>query len=232
MFLFYLTTLVALFVSLTNGFNRLFNRHLLKNQNDQFSFLIYNHYLCSMKTILLHACCAPCSSAILEWMLNNDYQVVIYFCNPNIYPLKEYELRKSELIKYAQKLGVEFIDDDYNHAMWLDYIKGLENEKERGPRCLMCFKYRLLKTARKALELGIEEFTTTLASSRWKSLNQINEAGNWAVEQLKEECNSKGLTLKFDDRNWRKGGLQQRRNELLKDNAFYNQLYCGCEFSS
>ena len=184
-----------------------------------------------MKKVLLHACCAPCSSAILEWMLNNDCQVVLYFCNPNIYPQEEYELRKSELIKYAEKLNVEFIDEDYNHADWLNYIKGLEQEKERGPRCLMCFKYRLLKTARKALELGIEEFTTTLASSRWKSLNQINEAGTWAVQQIKEELNARGATLKFDDRNWRKGGLQQRRSELLKENDFYNQLYCGCEFS-
>ena len=104
-----------------------------------------------MEKVLLHACCAPCSSAILEWMLNNDYQVVLYFCNPNIYPQEEYELRKSELIKYAEKLNVEFIDDDYNHADWLAFIKGLEHEKERGPRCIMCFKYRLLKTARKAL---------------------------------------------------------------------------------
>lgn len=184
-----------------------------------------------MNKVLLHACCAPCSSAILEWMLDNNYQPILYFYNPNIYPLEEYELRKSELIKYASKLGVEFIDDDYDHSKWLDYIKGLENEKERGPRCLMCFKYRLLKTASKALELGIEEFTTTLASSRWKSLNQINEAGAWAVEVLREECEAKGITLKFDDRNWRKGGLQNRRNELLKQEGFYNQQYCGCEFS-
>ena len=183
-----------------------------------------------MKKILLHACCAPCSSAILEWMLNNDYQPVLYFCNPNIYPLEEYELRKSELIKYAEKLGVEFIDDDYNHAEWLDYIKGLENEKERGSRCLMCFKYRLLKTAHKALELGIEEFTTTLASSRWKSLNQINEAGFWAENKVKEKVNNDEYP-KFWDKNWRKDGLQQRRNELLKQEGFYNQQYCGCEFS-
>ena len=184
-----------------------------------------------MKKILLHACCAPCSSAILEWMLNNDYQPVLYFCNSNIYPLEEYELRKSELIKYAEKLGVKFIDDDYNHAEWLDYIKGLENEKERGPRCLMCFKYRLLKTARKALELGIEEFTTTLASSRWKSLNQINEAGAWAENIIKNSLDKSDTYPKFWDKNWRKDGLQQRRNELLKQEGFYNQHYCGCEFS-
>lgn len=184
-----------------------------------------------MKTILLHACCAPCSSAILEWMLNNDYQPVLYFCNSNIYPLEEYELRKSELIKYAEKLGVKFIDDDYNHAEWLDYIKGLENEKERGPRCLMCFKYRLLKTARKALELGIVEFTTTLASSRWKSLNQINEAGAWAENIIKNSLDKSDTYPKFWDKNWRKDGLQNRRNELLKENGFYNQQYCGCEFS-
>ena len=183
-----------------------------------------------MKKILLHACCAPCSSAILEWMLNNDYQIVLYFCNPNIYPIEEYELRKTELIKYAEKLGIEFIDDDYNHADWLEFIKGLEQEKERGPRCLMCFKYRLLKTARKALELGIEEFTTTLASSRWKSLNQINEAGTWAENIVKESVNTDEYP-KFWDKNWRKDGLQQRRDQLLREIGFYNQQYCGCEFS-
>ena len=74
-----------------------------------------------------------------------------------------------------------------------------------------------------AKELGIDTFTTTLASSRWKSLDQINEAGRWAAEQVGG--------ISFDERNWRKGGLQQRRNELLKENGFYNQLYCGCEFS-
>ena len=207
-----------------------------------------------MKTVLLHCCCAPCSSAIIEWMLNNDVKPIIFYSNPNIYPEQEYLIRKNEITKYAQKLGLQIIDDDYDHQTWLDYVKGLENELERGARCLKCFKLRLLRTARKCAELGISEFTTTLASSRWKSLLQINEAGQWAAEKVnaeianaqpstsdlplsqkgclpEQEPSTSNLTIHFDDRNWRKGGLQDRRNQLLKENNFYNQLYCGCEFS-
>lgn len=176
-----------------------------------------------MKQVLLHCCCAPCSSAILEWMLQNDVQPTLFYCNPNIYPDTEYAIRKNELTRYADKLGLRWIEDDYDHEAWLTCIKGTEDEPERGGRCLLCFKYRLLRAAKKAQELGIEEFTTTLASSRWKSLSQINEAGQWAASEVG------GVT--FDERNWRKGGLQQRRNELLRENGFYNQLYCGCEFS-
>lgn len=172
---------------------------------------------------LLHCCCAPCSSAILEWMLANGVTPIIYYSNPNIYPEEEYLIRKNEITRYAAKLGIQIIDDDYDHDNWLCQIKGLETEPERGKRCLECFKIRLLRAARKASELGISTFTTTLASSRWKNLDQINEAGHWAAAQFP------GVT--FNDRNWRKGGLQQRRNELLKENGFYNQQYCGCEFS-
>lgn len=174
--------------------------------------------------ILLHCCCAPCSSAILEWMMARDIKPTLFYCNPNIYPLEEYQIRKNEITRYAEKLGIEIIDDDYDHEAWLCHVKGLEQEPERGGRCLQCFRLRLLRTAQKAVELGFSEFTTTLASSRWKSLDQINAAGQWASEQV-------GGAVKFNEKNWRKGGLQQRRNELLKENGFYNQLYCGCEFS-
>lgn len=174
--------------------------------------------------ILLHCCCAPCCSAILEWMMARDIKPTLFYCNPNIYPLEEYQIRKNEITRYAEKLGIEIIDDDYDHEAWLCQVKGLEQEPERGGRCLQCFRLRLLRTAQKAVELGFTEFTTTLASSRWKSLDQINAAGQWASEQV-------GGAVKFNEKNWRKGGLQQRRNELLKENGFYNQLYCGCEFS-
>ena len=183
-----------------------------------------------MKKVLLHSCCAPCSSAILEWMLQNDVVPVIYYCNPNIYPLEEYEIRKNEITRYAQQLGIEIIEDEYEHGQWLEQVRGLEQEPERGGRCLVCFKMRLLRAARKAAELGIDEFTTTLASSRWKSLEQITEAGEWAASQVNQSGEAP-IQVHFDARNWRKGGLQQRRNELLKQNGFYNQLYCGCEFS-
>lgn len=183
-----------------------------------------------MKKVLLHCCCAPCSSAILEWMLQNDVVPVIYYCNPNIYPLEEYKIRKNEITRYAQQLGIEIIEDEYDHGQWLEQVRGLEQEPERGGRCLVCFKMRLLRAARKAAELGIDEFTTTLASSRWKSLEQITEAGEWAASQVNQSGEAP-IQVHFDARNWRKGRLQQRRNELLKQNGFYNQLYCGCEFS-
>ena len=190
-------------------------------------------------TVLLHTCCAPCSSAIIEALLQNDITPIIYYCNPNIYPREEYEIRKNECTRYAQALGLEIVDADYDHENWLAEMKGLESEPERGGRCLKCFKLRLLRTAQYARARGIKVITTTLASSRWKSLDQINEAGQWACDQLGAVNFSRlGVeTVPPDDlviwwnQNWRKGGLQERRNQILKEYDFYNQRYCGCEFS-
>lgn len=173
--------------------------------------------------VLLHACCAPCSSAIVEWMLANGVRPTIYYFNPNIFPREEYEIRKAESKRHAESLGIEWIDDDWNHEAWLGCVHGLEGEPERGGRCLRCFEMRLTAAARKAVELGIGWFTTTLASSRWKRLDQIEAAGKAAEEAVPG--------ARFWAQNWRKGGLQERRNELLREYGFYNQLYCGCEFS-
>lgn len=181
--------------------------------------------------VLLHTCCAPCSSAIIECLLNHGITPVIYYCNPNIYPAEEYEIRKSECTRYARSLGLEIIDDDYDHGSWLEAVKGLESEPERGGRCLKCFKYRLYRTAEYALDRGIKVITTTLASSRWKSLEQINEAGQWAVGKVLAEREASSDALVWWDRNWRKGGLQERRLQIIREYDFYNQLYCGCEFS-
>jgi predicted adenine nucleotide alpha hydrolase (AANH) superfamily ATPase len=183
-------------------------------------------------TVLLHTCCAPCSSAIIEAMVSNGITPVIYYCNPNIYPYEEYEIRKNECTRYAQALGLEIVDADYDHENWLEAVKGMENEPERGGRCLKCFKLRLLRTALYAKERGIRVITTTLASSRWKSLDQINEAGSWAVGQVEDKTiPPDDRSVIWWDRNWRKGGLQERRLQILKEYDFYNQLYCGCEFS-
>lgn len=173
--------------------------------------------------VLLHTCCAPCSSAIIECMMQHDIQPVIYYGNPNIYPHEEYLIRKDECTRYARSLGLEIIDADYDHEAWLGGICGLENEPERGGRCLKCFKLRLAETARYAHEHGFTVITTTLASSRWKSLDQINEAGRWAVEPYPE--------VVWWEQNWRKGGLSERRIAIIKEYDFYNQQYCGCEFS-
>lgn len=176
-----------------------------------------------MKQILLHCCCAPCASAVIEWMLDNGIRPTLFYCNPNIFPYEEYTMRKDELSRYAGQLGLEVIDDDYNHEDWLRQICGMEDEPERGSRCLQCFKIRLLRAAQAAKMCGMKYFATTLASSRWKSIEQIEDAGTWAAAMVED--------TEFVARNWRKGGLQQRRNELLKQNGFYNQQYCGCEFS-
>ncbi len=186
-------------------------------------------------TVLLHTCCAPCSSAIIEAMLSNGITPVIYYCNPNIYPREEYEIRKNECTRYAQSLGLEIVDADYDHVNWLEAVKGLENEPERGGRCLKCFKLRLLRTAEYARKRGIKVITTTLASSRWKSLDQIDEAGFWACRKASEgdslTTSEMSGPVVWWDRNWRKGGLQERRQQIIKEYDFYNQLYCGCEFS-
>ena len=187
-------------------------------------------------TVLLHTCCAPCSSAIIEALMQNGITPVIYYCNPNIYPQEEYEIRKEECTRYAQALGLEIIDADYDHQHWLSCMEGLENEPERGGRCLKCFKLRLLRTAEYARQRGIKVITTTLASSRWKSLEQINEAGIWACRTVGNssqdtEKDTQDGEVVWWDQNWRKGGLQERRLQIIKEYDFYNQQYCGCEFS-
>ena len=179
--------------------------------------------------VLLHTCCAPCSSAIIEALMNNGITPVIYYCNPNIFPKEEYEIRKNECTRYAESLGLEIVDADYDHENWLESVKGLEGEPERGGRCLKCFKLRLLRTAEYARQRGMKVITTTLASSRWKSLDQINEAGVWACDTV--SSGNMDDTVLWWDQNWRKGGLQERRLQIIKEYDFYNQLYCGCEFS-
>ena len=176
-----------------------------------------------VQQVLLHTCCAPCSSAIVECLVRNGITPVIFYSNDNIYPREEFDIREGECLRYARSLGLDVIEDEYDHERWLPLAAGLEDAPERGARCLACFRYRLLRAARYAADHGFKVLTTTLASSRWKSLEQINDAGRWACAQVD------GVT--WWDRNWRKDGLQERRNEIIKEMAFYNQTWCGCEFS-
>lgn len=179
------------------------------------------------KKILLHSCCAPCSAAIIERLLADAITPTIFYFNPNIFPFEEYERRRAECARHCDRLGLRQIDADnffaQSHSDWLENVKGLESEPERGARCLECFKFRLCQTAKFASLNGFKVFATTLASSRWKDLNQIQCAGEFAQSLYPETI--------FFAYNWRKGGLQERRNALLKEFDFYNQLYCGCEFS-
>lgn len=146
--------------------------------------------------VLLHSCCAPCSSAILEWLTQNGYAPTVFYFNPNIFPAQEYLTRKNECQQYCRKLGIPFVDGDYDHALWREAVKGLEHEPERGLRCRACFGVRMLATAKCAQRLGIESFTTTLAGSRWKRLDQIREAA--------EEAARLTPGTRYWDMNWRK----------------------------
>ena len=178
------------------------------------------------KKILLHCCCAPCSGAVVECLVQNGLSPVLFFSNSNITPREEYELRRSELERYANVYGLQTVDDDYDHEAWLDCTvrrdPSLAAEPERGRRCAECFYLRLRRAAQFAADQGFEVLTTTLASSRWKSLEQVDEAGRRACE---------GLPVLWWGQNWRKGGLQPRRSEIIREQNFYNQTFCGCEFS-
>lgn len=187
------------------------------------------------KRLLLHCCCAPCAGAIVECLVRNGIRPVLFFSNSNIVPREEYELRKTELVRYAGKWGLETVDDDYDHEAWLSAaleLTGCDEERsrelarmdERRDRCLNCFRFRLERAARYAVENGFDTLATTLASSRWKDLAQVDEAGERAVALA-------GPGLVWWKQNWRKGGLQPRRSEIIREENFYNQNFCGCEFS-
>ena len=189
----------------------------------------------STDKVLVHACCAPCSGAILEWLVGQGVRPTVFFSNANIYPLAEYELRRGELLRYATQLGqkatssgqeprgLAVIDDVYDHEAWRCAVRGLECKPERGQRCLQCFRFRLERAARYAHEHGFNVLTTTLASSRWKDLGQVDAAGSYACSLFPG--------LRWWGRNWRKGGLQERRSAIIREQNFYNQTWCGCEFS-
>ena len=218
--------------------------------------------------ILLHCCCAPCSTAILEWMVAEGLRPGVFFSNSNIVPYDEYAKRRDELKRYAASFGLEVIDDEYDHEAWLEHVRTRAGSAlagpERGPRCQACFEFRLLKAARYAVSHGYDALATTLASSRWKDLSQVDSAGRLAVASVdstdREGTWNAGISrpagaglrgsevveperpqgvwgrpspqLRWWGQNWRKGGLQERKNFLVKSCALYNQTWCGCEFSS
>lgn len=173
--------------------------------------------------VLLHSCCAPCSGEVMEAMLASGIDFTIFFYNPNIHPLKEYELRKDENIRFAEKFGIPFIDADYDRDNWFARAKGMENEPERGIRCTMCFDMRFERTALYAHEHGFPVITSSLGISRWKDMKQINGSGVRAAARYPD--------LLYWEYNWRKGGGSARMIELSKRENFYQQEYCGCVYS-
>lgn len=159
----------------------------------------------------------------MEAMRASGLEFTIYFYNPNIHPREEYELRKTENIRFAEKHGIPFVDADYDTENWFARVKGLEWEPERGARCTMCFDMRFERTALYAHEHGFPVITSCLGISRWKNMEQINGSGERAAARYPE--------MTYWTFNWRKQGGAARMLEISKDEKFYMQEYCGCIYS-
>ncbi len=173
--------------------------------------------------VLLHSCCAPCSGEVMEAMVASGLNITIYFYNPNIHPREEYELRKQENIRFAEKMNIPFIDADYDSDNWFARVKGMEWEQEKGKRCTECFDMRFERTALSAPEHGFTLCVSCRGISRWTDMNQINDCGYRAAARYEG--------LQYWDYNWRKGGGAERMIDISKREHFYQQEYCGCIYS-
>lgn len=192
------------------------------NYDKEMNKIIESHAKSGEKpTLLLHSCCAPCSTACLE-RLTPHFNVTVYFYNPNIDSIEEYEKRKSEQIRLCTTLGVSCIVEEHSKSDFTIAVRGLEGEIEGGLRCRKCFSLRLTKTAKKCLECGYDYFTTTLTVSPHKNSQVINEIGK-AV--------SKEVGAKFLPSDFKKGNGFLRSTTLSNEYGLYRQNYCGCEFS-
>lgn len=174
-------------------------------------------------SLLLHACCAPCSSYVLEY-LSSRFEITLYFCNPNIAPHEEYVYRLAELKRLVSemKLDIEIIAEEYAPEAFNELAMGLENLPERGERCRKCIGYRLKMAGAKAAELHADYFTTTLTISPHKDCEFINECGT----EVSEQC---GVEYLFSD--FKKHEGYKRSIELSKEYRLYRQDYCGCIYS-
>ncbi|MBR7172535.1 MAG: epoxyqueuosine reductase QueH [Clostridia bacterium] len=180
------------------------------------------------KKILLQSCCAPCSTAVIERLVD-EYDITILYYNPNIYPEEEYLKRKNEELKYIKIFNgknpenqIKFLDCDYESERFYEKTKGFENEREGGARCAICFRLRLEKTVTLAKQNGFDIFGTTLTVSPHKNAEVINGIG---LELQKE------YGVEFLVSNFKKQNGYKRSVELAKENELYRQNYCGCEFA-
>jgi len=176
-------------------------------------------------SLLIHSCCAPCSSYVLEY-LSEYFDITDFYYNPNIQPEAEYIRRTEELEHLIQRMPVKnkikFLEGRYEPDKYLEVIKGMEKEPEGGIRCTKCFELRLSEAARMCAELGLEYFTTTLTISPMKDPVRLNDIGRSAAEKYR---------VKFLPSEFRKKGGYLRSIELSKEYELYRQDYCGCVFS-
>jgi len=174
-----------------------------------------------MLKFLLHTCCAPCSIAIID-ELKSKFDLTVFFYNPNIYPLAEYEKRKAGVVKVCREWGIPMVDMDYEAEKWCQAIAGHEDEPEGMARCELCFKFRLAKAAEYAKNNGFQYFGTSLTMGRNKSADVINPIG---------EAFAKAYKIKFYSEDWKKRGRQERGAKMVKERGIYRQEYCGCVYS-
>lgn len=175
--------------------------------------------------LLLHACCAPCSSAVLE-QLTKHFEITILYYNPNIWPPQEYRRRADELHRFlaaAKPLGVTLVEDVYDPQEFYTAVKGLEDAPEKGARCAVCYRLRMERAARYAREHGYEWFATTLSISPKKDAALVNAIGR----ALEAQYGVKHLPNDFKKRNGYRRSLA-----LSEEYGLYRQDYCGCEFSA
>ena len=173
--------------------------------------------------LLLHSCCGPCSTQVLSF-LAPYFNITVLYYNPNIEPFSEYEKRKQEQIRFIKEFNhsnITFLDCDYDNNAFTEAVKGLENEKEGGARCPVCFRVRLEKTARVAKEKKYDFFGTTLTVSPHKNSKQINLIGH-ALEQR--------YNVKFLYSDFKKKDGYKKSIELSKQYNLYRQNYCGCNY--
>ena len=175
--------------------------------------------------VLLHSCCGPCSSAVLEY-ITQYFDVTLLWYNPNLYPKEEFDRRFRTQVELIEKMGladkVNILAEPWKSEDYYRRVKGLENEPEGGKRCAECFRLRLLETARLAKHYGYDYFCTTLTLSRHKDAVLINTIG----EEIARAVGVSWLPSDFKKRNG-----ENRSIELSEQYGLYRQLYCGCEFS-
>ncbi|MFI3241404.1 MAG: epoxyqueuosine reductase QueH [Alphaproteobacteria bacterium] len=169
---------------------------------------------------LLLSCCAPCSVAVIKTLAEQNAKFAVVFYNPNIVPETEYVKRRDENAKVCELYNVPFIELEYDNNTWCNVIKGYENEPERGKRCSLCFAMRLKRTMEYAKENGFSGIASVLGASRYKNLQQVNEAAH----KMSLETGVEYFEIEA-----RRGGMQELSNKLRIDLNLYHQDYCGCK---
>lgn len=174
-----------------------------------------------MKKILLHCCCAPCAAYVIK-KLQERYNVTLFYFNPNIFPEEEYKKRLNETKSYLKKIDIPLLEGEYDHNWWLKQVRGFENEPERGKRCKICYKLRLEETAKRAKRLGFNLFCSTLSISPHKDAELINKIGRDLLNKY---------NVQYLESDWKKHDGFKKSCDISKEQGFYRQEYCGCEFS-